>query len=59
MARASAGRAAQRPVPLPPLLTAEEETAHREFAKTLGAEPVWLQYLAESPLPGVAESAKA
>ena len=45
---AAAGRAAQRPAPLPPLLTAEEETAHRAFVKSLGAEPVWLQYLGET-----------
>jgi DNA polymerase-3 subunit epsilon len=48
VARTAAGRAAQRPAPLPPLLTAEEETAHREFVKSLGAEPVWLQYLVEA-----------
>jgi DNA polymerase-3 subunit epsilon len=45
MARGSTGRAAQRPAPLPPLLSAEEEIAHLEFVKTLGSEPVWLQYL--------------
>jgi hypothetical protein len=38
-----------RPAPLAPLLTAEEETAHREFVKTLGTEPVWMQYLGEAP----------
>jgi DNA polymerase-3 subunit epsilon len=43
--RGSVVRAAQRPAPLPPLLSAEEEVAHLEFVKTLGAEPVWLQYL--------------
>jgi DNA polymerase-3 subunit epsilon len=48
MARtAAAGRATPRPQPLPPLLTDEEEAAHREFVKTLGAEPVWMQYLGE------------
>lgn len=45
--RIAAGQALQRPVPLPPLLSAEEELAHREFVKTLGAEAVWLQYLGE------------
>jgi DNA polymerase III subunit epsilon len=38
-------QAIRRPAPLPSLLSAEEETAHLEFVKTLGAEPVWLQYL--------------
>ncbi|HEY7296199.1 MAG TPA: DNA polymerase III subunit epsilon, partial [Dehalococcoidia bacterium] len=39
--RASAGRAAvSRPAPLPPLLSPEEAAAHREFVKTLGAEPL-------------------
>lgn len=44
---AAAGRVAQRPEPLAPLLTAEEELAHRQFVKTLGGEPVWLEYLGE------------
>src|SRR5262245_25079009 len=51
-ARAAAQRAAQRPAPLPPLLTSEDELAHREFVKTLGAVPLWLQYLGEAPQPG-------
>ncbi len=38
-------QAIKRPEPVPSLLTPEEETAHLEFVKTLGAEPVWLQYL--------------
>ena len=46
VARGSVVRAAQRAAPLPPLLSAEDEIAHLEFVKTLGAEPVWLQYLA-------------
>jgi DNA polymerase-3 subunit epsilon len=45
--RAAAGRALQRSTPLPPLLSAEDEIAHSEFVKTLGAEAVWLQYLGE------------
>jgi DNA polymerase-3 subunit epsilon len=45
--RAAAGRALQRPTPLPPLLSAEDEIAHREFVNTLGAEAVWLQYLGD------------
>jgi len=35
--------AAQRPAPLPPRLTEAEEIAHREFVKTLGANPIWVQ----------------
>jgi DNA polymerase III subunit epsilon len=45
IARAQTACAIRRPEPLPALLSTEEETAHREFVKTLGAEPVWLQYL--------------
>jgi DNA polymerase-3 subunit epsilon len=47
-ARGSMVRAAQRPAPLPPLLSPEEEIAHLEFVKTLGGEPVWLQYMGET-----------
>jgi DNA polymerase-3 subunit epsilon len=48
-ARMADGRAAlQRPAPLPPLLSVEDELAHREFVKTLGADAVWLQYFAEA-----------
>jgi DNA polymerase-3 subunit epsilon len=43
--RMQAGTVAQRPVPLPPLLLPEEEEAHREFVKTLGGQPLWLEYL--------------
>ncbi len=39
-----AGRAAQRPSPLPPRLTAEDEAAHAAFVATLGNSAVWLQY---------------
>jgi DNA polymerase III subunit epsilon len=38
-------KAAQRPAPLPPRLTAEEEAAHAAFVETLGPDAVWLQYL--------------
>jgi DNA polymerase-3 subunit epsilon len=48
LARASVGQTLQRPTPLPPLLSAEEEIAHREFVKTLGAHAVWVQYLGEA-----------
>jgi len=44
--RSPAKLAAQRPVPLPPRLTAEEEGAHLRFVKTLGSNPLWLGYLA-------------
>jgi hypothetical protein len=30
------------------LLSPEEEVAHREFVKTLGAEAIWLQYLGDA-----------
>jgi DNA polymerase-3 subunit epsilon len=46
-AQAAAGQAMGRPAPLPPLLSPEDEIAHREFVKTLGADAVWLQYLGE------------
>lgn len=42
---ARVARAIQRPEPLPALLSPEEEAAHLEFLKTLGGEPVWLEYL--------------
>jgi DNA polymerase III subunit epsilon len=45
LARATVGQALQRPVPLLPLLSREEESAHREFVKTLGVDAVWVQYL--------------
>jgi len=45
VARAQAVQAIRRPEPLPPLLSPEEEAAHLEFVKTLGGEPMWLQYL--------------
>jgi DNA polymerase-3 subunit epsilon len=43
-----AGRAAQRPVPLPARLSADDEAAHAAFVATLGASALWLQYLPES-----------
>jgi DNA polymerase-3 subunit epsilon len=46
--RSHAGTAAQRPAPLPALLSAAEDLAHREFVKTLGAQPLWLEYLGEA-----------
>jgi DNA polymerase III subunit epsilon len=35
--------ARQRPAPLPARLSAEDELAHRAFAKTLGTDPLWLR----------------
>jgi DNA polymerase-3 subunit epsilon len=43
--RRAVTKAAQRPVPLPSRLTAEDEAAHRAFVATLGANAVWLGYL--------------
>src|SRR5262249_56229465 len=45
--------AAERPVPLPPRLTAEEEGAHLRFVKTLGSNPLWLGYLAVTLAPAL------
>src|SRR5262245_24316013 len=42
--RAAAGRAIPRPVPLPSLLLAEDETAHRAFVESLGPNALWLEY---------------
>jgi DNA polymerase-3 subunit epsilon len=42
--RAAAGRATPRPVPLPSLLSAEDEAAHRAFVESLGPNAVWLEY---------------
>ena len=33
-----------RPYPLPPRVTADDRTGHREFVRTLGSEAVWLDY---------------
>lgn len=38
-----ARKAVLRPKPLPSRLTAEDEAKHAEFAKTLGANPMWLR----------------
>jgi DNA polymerase-3 subunit epsilon len=40
----SAGTVAQRPLQLPPRLTAAEIEAHGAFVATLGAEALWLRY---------------
>lgn len=40
---AAVQRANARPAPLPARLTPEDEAAHAEFVKTLGANPVWLR----------------
>lgn len=39
----------QRPKPLAPLITVEEEAAHAAFVATLGDEAVWKTYLPEDP----------
>jgi len=35
----------ERPMPLPPRVTAEERAAHRHFIATLGDKPIWLDYV--------------
>jgi DNA polymerase-3 subunit epsilon len=42
--RTGPGKAARRPAPLPSLLSAEDEAAHREFVASLGPNALWLQY---------------
>jgi DNA polymerase-3 subunit epsilon len=44
-AQAQLAKAVRRPEPLPALLSPEEAAAHLEFVKTLGSQPVWLEYL--------------
>lgn len=46
--RARAGKARQRPVPLPSRLSEATEAAHAEFIKTLGANALWLRYPADA-----------
>lgn len=48
-----AGRAAQRPVPLPPRISAADEAAHAAYVATLGNAAIWLQYL---PVPEAADA---
>jgi DNA polymerase III subunit epsilon len=45
--RAVAGAARQRPTPLPSRLTDADRSAHRAFVDTLGANPIWRDYLGE------------
>jgi DNA polymerase-3 subunit epsilon len=42
--QAAVGRAMPRSVPLPSLLSAEDEAAHRAFVESLGPNAVWLEY---------------
>jgi DNA polymerase-3 subunit epsilon len=42
--RSGAGAVRQRPVALPPRITAAELAAHRAFVATLGQDPVWSKY---------------
>jgi DNA polymerase-3 subunit epsilon len=46
---------AQRPHPLPALLSIEELDCHRAFVATLGPAPVWNAYLPAQDLAGTAE----
>lgn len=46
--RTRAGKAKQRPVPLPSRLSEAAEAAHAEFVKTLGANALWLRYPADA-----------
>ena len=47
--RVQRGAAAQpRPQPLPSRLSTEAELAHRDFVKTLGAKPLWLEFMGEA-----------
>ena len=45
---AGAGKAAQRPEPLPPRIDSEVEIRHQEFIKTLGPQALWLQFMVVS-----------
>jgi DNA polymerase III subunit epsilon len=42
---AGAGKAAQRPEPLPPRIDRDVEIRHQEFIKTLGSQALWLQFM--------------
>ena len=52
---AGASLLAQRPHPLPALLSIEELFRHRAFAATLGPAPVWNAYLRTQAPAGTAE----
>ncbi len=56
--RADAKTARERPAPLPPRLTPAEREAHRLFVRTLGAAPIWRDYLEEgaATAPGMKEA---
>lgn len=43
------GGARQRPQPLAPLLTPEDEAAHAAFVESLGPKALWLKYRPEPP----------
>jgi DNA polymerase-3 subunit epsilon len=47
--RTGPGKAVQRPAPLPSGLSAEDETAHAEFVRSLGPNALWLQYANPDP----------
>jgi DNA polymerase-3 subunit epsilon len=44
LANPGVGNGAQRPAPLPPVLSAEDKAAHWEFVKGLGPNALWLEY---------------
>lgn len=48
-------KAAQRPSPLPPRLTAEAEAEHHAFIATLGVKALWRRYLAFAATPASSE----
>ncbi|GGF75740.1 DNA polymerase III subunit epsilon [Azorhizobium oxalatiphilum] len=49
--------ARQRPVPLPPRLTAEEIAVNREFVSGMGDKAIWNQYLVDEVRAAEAEAA--
>ena len=42
--RRTKSAALQRPAPLPPRVSAEDEARHRDFVSSLGASPLWLHF---------------
>jgi DNA polymerase-3 subunit epsilon len=42
--RIGPSQAGRRPMPLPSMLSAEDEAAHAEFVRSLGPNALWLQY---------------
>jgi DNA polymerase-3 subunit epsilon len=46
----------ERPLPLPPRVSAEDRTIHREFVATLGEKPIWLDYFSSDSEAAVVET---